>query len=430
MAGRITDSAVDALPPGRELRDGALPGFVARRQRRDAFYSVTWSLRGRRGRTPLGRHGPKTGGLTAAKARKLAIQVLGQVKAGKVPGETTNATLPILVELAERWLLQEVAPRRKPRTIEEYRRNLKRLILPKLGALRVDAIGKTDVTAWHSGLSGVKVAANRSLDVLSGMLRFAEQVGLRPEGSNPCRFIKPYPERPCERRLTPIELARLGAAIRQAAVGFEGEDVRRVWEERCGADAEAADIAPDQRDAWVAARAPRRLTPEDPRLVALIRVLFFTGARRDEIRTAQWSWLDPVRGVLRLPDSKTGAKTIQIPPPALDVLADLPRLSGNPYIFWGDREGRPLTNIKDPWCRIRALAALPGLRLHDLRHTFASVAAANGDSLLLIGQMLGHRQASTTQRYAHLFSDEVKAAAHRTGSAIYGLMGGAELYAG
>jgi integrase len=86
--------------------------------------------------------------------------------------------------------------------------------------------------------------------------------------------------------------------------------------------------------------------------------LLFTGARRDEIRTAQWSWLDPVRGVLRLPDSKTGAKTIHLPPPALDVPAELPRPPGNPFIFWGDREGRPLTNVKDPWGRIRAQAGL------------------------------------------------------------------------
>jgi len=200
------------------------------------------------------------------------------------------------------------------------------------------------VIRWHNGLSVVPVAANRSLDVLSGLLHFAELSGLRPD--NPCRSVKPYPERPRERRLTSAELMRLGVAIDRAAAGFEAEGACQAWEAYCRAEAGVADIGPDERDTWVAARTPRRLTPEDPRVIALICMLIFTGARRDELRTAQWSWFDPALGVLRLPDSKTRAKTIHLPPPALDVLAQLPRQVGNPFVFWDNREGRPLTNVK------------------------------------------------------------------------------------
>jgi integrase len=140
-------------------------------------------------------------------------------------------------------------------------------------------------------------------------------------------------------------------------------------------------------------------------------LLVFTGARLSEILELEWGWIDFERGEARLPDSKTGAKTLHLPAPALAVLADLPRVEGNPYVIVGQVAGARLVNLEKPWRAIRKAALLDDVRLHDLRHAFASVAASSGMGLPIIGKMLGHTQAATTHRYAHLASDPVKAAA-------------------
>jgi integrase len=190
---------------------------------------------------------------------------------------------------------------------------------------------------------------------------------LRPDGSNPCRHVEKFGERKRERMLSPAELARLGEAL----AAYDGS----------------------------------------PYAVAAVNLLVFTGARLGEVLGLQWEWIDFERGEARLPDSKTGAKTLHLPPPARAVLADLPRLDGNPYVIAGAKEGAALVNLEKPWRAIRKAAGLDDVRLHDLRHAFASVAASSGMGLPIIGKMLGHTQAATTARYAHLASDPVKAAA-------------------
>jgi integrase len=137
----------------------------------------------------------------------------------------------------------------------------------------------------------------------------------------------------------------------------------------------------------------------------------FTGARLGEILGLQWSWIDFERGEARLPDSKTCAKTLHLPPPALAVLAELPRIEGNPHVIPGGIAGSALVNLQQPWRTIRRAAGLDDVRIHDLRHAFASIAASSGMGLPIIGKMLGHSQPATTARYAHLASDPVKAAA-------------------
>jgi integrase len=190
---------------------------------------------------------------------------------------------------------------------------------------------------------------------------------LRPDGSNPCRHVEKFAERKRERVLSPAELGRLGDALG----AFDGS----IYS------------------------------------VTAIKLLIFTGARLGEILGLQWQWIDFERGEARLPDSKTGAKTLHLPPPALAVLAALPRIEGNPHVIVGGVAGAALVNLEKPWRAIRKEAELEDVRLHDLRHAFASVAAASGMGLPIIGKMLGHTQAQTTQRYAHLASDPVKAAA-------------------
>ncbi|MGH6989060.1 MAG: site-specific integrase [Stellaceae bacterium] len=205
---------------------------------------------------------------------------------------------------------------------------------------------------------------------------------MRPDGSNPCRHVEKYPQRRRERFLSAVELARLGDAL----AAFDGS----------------------------------------PNVVAAVKLLVFTGARLGEVLGLRWEWIDFERGAARLPDSKTGAKTLHLPPPALAVLAELPRIEGNPHVIAGAREGAAWVNLEKPWRAIRKVAGLDDVRLHDLRHAFASVAASSGMGLPIIGKMLGHTQAQTTARYAHLASDPVKAATAVAGKIAAAIGGGGD----
>ena len=197
--------------------------------------------------------------------------------------------------------------------------------------------------------------------------------------------------------LSPEELTRLGDALRMAAIGY-----------------------PDGFK--VMGRAINRRSPEDWRAIALVRLLIFTGARLQEVVTMRWAEIDTARGVARLPDSKTGAKNVFLPAPALEVLSGLPRIENNPFVLPGYRDGRHFNGPQKAWQRIRALAKLDDVRIHDLRHAHASIAVAGGESLYVVGKMLGHSQAVTTQRYAHLAIDPVLAAADRTAERIAAAM--------
>jgi integrase len=157
---------------------------------------------------------------------------------------------------------------------------------------------------------------------------------------------------------------------------------------------------------------------ENPTAIAGIRLLALTGCRKSEISTARWEWIDLERGYLRLPDSKTGQKLVPLGAPARAALAELPRVKDNPYILPGAKNRSPLVGLPKVWGRVRTRAKLDGVRLHDLRHSFASMAAASGDSLLVIGALLGHRDARTTQRYVHLGADPIRSAADRASSRV------------
>jgi integrase len=395
MQGKITKRTVDALraaADGREvvLWDSEIKGFGVRVRRGVKTYVLQYRVGGGRDaplrKLTIGKHGSPW---TADEARAEARRLLGLVAHGKDPAGAKAAAkaAPTVSELAQRFLTEHVEAKRKPWTAREYRRLLDHVILPALGSKRAVDLTRQDVTRLHHARRATPTEANRALAVLSTMMNLAERWGERADGSNPCRHVGKYPERRRERFLSAQELARLGDVL-------AGYPRGRRMETACGYHA------------------------------AAIKLLVFTGARLGEVLSLQWQWIDWERGEARLPDSKTGAKTLHLPPPALAVLAELPRVEGNPHVIVGGKTGAALVNLEKPWRAIRKAAGLDDVRLHDLRHSFASTAASGGMGLPIIGKMLGHTQAQTTQRYAHLASDPVKAAAATVAGKIEAAMVG------
>jgi integrase len=389
MRGKITKRSVDALDAeadGAEvvLWDAELKGFGVRVQRGGGKSYVLHYRAGTGRGAPLrkltiGRHGSPW---TPETARREAKRLIGLVESGADPAadKIARREAPTMAELAERFLAEHAVPKRKASTATEYRRLLDKIILPALGKRKVADLTRADVAKLHHANRAAPYQANRVLAVLSKMFNLAERWGLRPDGSNPCRHVEKFAERKRERMLSPAELARLGDAL----AAYNGS----------------------------------------PYAVAAVKLLVFTGARLGEVLGLRWEWIDFERGEARLPDSKSGAKTLHLPPPALAVLAELPRVEGNPHVIVGQKDAAALVNLEKPWRAIRAAAGLDDVRLHDLRHAFASVAASSGMGLPIIGKMLGHTQAATTARYAHLASDPVKAAAATVAGKIAAAMAG------
>ena len=241
-------------------------------------------------------------------------------------------------------------------------------VLPALGSMRIGEITRADILRFHTGRKAHPTNANRCLALLSHVFSIAEQWGERPQGSNPCHHVDRFPEVKRERFLKPDELVRLGAAL------------------------EAADGV------------------IHPSVIAATRLLLLTGARLSEILELRWEWIDFERGIARLPKSKSGAKNLHLPAPALALLKAMPRVPDNPFVLPGNKPGSRLVGIQKAWQRLRRMAQIPDLRIHDLRHSFASVGAGAGLGLPVIGALLGHSQAATTQRYAHLAADPLKQA--------------------
>ncbi len=420
---KINEAAVVGMQPGTTIWDDEVRGFGVRFRSRDRVYLVKTRIKGVQRILTIGRHG--RGAYGPEKARREAIRLLGLIRDGKDPAmeRDEEKSSPTFAAFSERYMDEYAAAHKKPRTIAEDERLLKLHIVPAIGTTKLRDIDRAALARMHSAMKGRPVAANRSLALLSAILGWAESVGQRPDASNPCRHVKRFPEKARERLLTAPELGRLGDALERATQAWTDES-QALWRAECERQAGAMEIANAELEEWITARQPKRETAEDWRAIAAFRLLLFTGARLSEILTLQWKWIDTAAGVARLPDSKTGAKNLYLPPGALAVLAALPRIAGDAHVLPGDRPGTAFVGIQKPWQRVRALAALTDLHIHDLRHAFASTAVAAGDSLFIIGKLLGHRQASTTERYSHLAPDPAAAVAARTADQLAALMRG------
>jgi integrase len=354
----------------RTVFDSATPGFGFRLS---ANRTGLWIARARFGdhrvKITIGTYPEKK--LSAARAE--AHAALRDIREGKDPRAEKAARKAAVAagkttvgELADRWLDEYVRKKLKPRTIADYERLVEDRIKPRFGALPVATITKSDVISWHASMANTPRRANYTVATFRALMTFAEDVGLRPPNSNPVKKLKMYREGTRERFLSEEEIGKAADAITVAeAAGKIG-----------------------------------------PYAAAGLRLALFTGARSGEIVAAEWSHVDWQRKVIRLPDSKTNdARTIHLSEAALEVLRSLPHFGS--YVVAGRYKNEPHQNLSRAWIVARAYGGLDDVRLHDLRHSFASLAAGRGVSLYVIGKLLGHKVPATTQRYAHLARDVV-----------------------
>ena len=378
----ISRRTVEALKVEKDtvFWDPELPGFGVRVYPSGSKVYVVQTRAGGEAakRVTVGRHGV----VTAEEARRRAALIVARIKAGEDPAAEPLAVRPVegptVAELARRWLEEHVAVRCKPKTESTYRLMVDKHILPALGKMPALAVEHARVTELHHRLRATPVMANQVVDTLSRIYNAAGDRGQIPEICNPCRLVAKNRERKRERFLTDAELRRLGAVLDGAG-------------RRKGVSVHAA---------------------------AAIRLLLLTGCRKGEILNLRWDEVDLEARELRLPDTKVGPRTIALSREAAEVLAALPRVEGNPFVIPGKVRGRPMRNLNDPWDEVCRRAGLKDVRIHDCRHSFASRALALGESLPMIGRLLGHAQVETTARYAHLAKDSVHDSAVRVSDSI------------
>ena len=374
---RLNKTTVDALVP-RSVEyvawDSSLQGFGVRVYPSGVkTYILHVRYKGTQQKLRLGRHGV----VTAEQARQGARLRLADLQRGIVVDRTPPPRVTF-AELAAKYLAEHAATRKKPSSQRLDRTNLRLHLLPRLGPLPLDTITPAEVMALHHAMHATPVIANRCLSLLATMFGLARRWGLLA-GDNPAALVDPYRERRRETMLTQAHRRHVLELLDQFA-----------------------------RD---------RLAL--PSVLAVIRVLLFTGARPGELLGLTWERIDWEARLIRLADSKTGPKVLYLSDEAVATLAGLPQESV--WVFPGRGGKAPLVNVRHTWHTIRRLAGLPaGTRLYDLRHTFASVAAEQGYSLPMIGALLGHTQYATTQRYIHLLHAPVGEAARKVGQAVRG----------
>lgn len=375
---RLTKRFVDSAPPpeqggvDRFYWDESVTGFGLRVKPSGVRSYIIQYRQGKRSRRlTLGKHGV----LTPDEARSLARQQLGQVARGEDPAaeRRKRREAPTMRDLAEDYLERHAIPNKRPASVSGDQGMLKNYVLPKFANDQVADLTRRDFEPLIQGLSKKPYLANRLRSLLSKMFALAIEWGWRDD--NPVARLPKFQEERRDRWLSEAELERLGAVL---------------------------DSHPNQRAA------------------AIVRLLILTGARRGEVLGMTWDQLDLERGVWTKPAHTTKQKRTEHVPlseAAWMLLREVRSQSPEDarYVFPGDAPGQPITTIKRFWRQVCARADLDDVRIHDLRHTFASHLVSSGVSLPVVGRLLGHTQAQTTQRYAHLADDPLREAANLLG---------------
>ena len=375
---RLTKRTVDMISPtgvDHFVWDQQLSGFGVRvSPKGQKSFLIQYRHQGRTQRMRLGRLGL----ITADEARRKAKILLGEAEAGKNPAliVSTKRKAPTLKDVSERFITEHVETRLKAGTQANYKSILVTYILPTFGHKRITDITLADLSGLHTSLSHKPSQANRAVLVMSKILNLSEQWGLRPMGSNPCRHIQLFKDKKRNRFLDKTELKRLWSTLDQSYI-----------------DGTAGIYA-----------------------INAYKLLILTGCRLSEIQTLKWSYIRGNR--VEFPDSKTGYKRLPLNAAAMAILEQTPRQAGNPYVICGEKAGAHIVNLQKSWRRIRDKAGLDDLRIHDLRHTFASQAVMNGTPLALVSKLLGHKKITTTMRYAHLADSELLEASEGIGDLL------------
>ncbi|WP_135080082.1 site-specific integrase [Terasakiella sp. SH-1] len=429
---KLTKRLIDSLKPAdKEYSewDDELKGFGVRVSPKGAkTFQVYWRVAGRRERKrKVGRYPA----MTVDQARKAAFELLSEVERGNDPAVKQDLLrkAETMKELCERFMTEHSIPHNKENTIADNHSMIDRFILPKLGATLAVDVAKMDVRRLHQSCSKTPYQANRLLSLLSKIFNFASDdlLEIRHDWRNPAERVQKFKEEKRRRYLSRDELQAVSQTLNIAET--EGLAVAQT--------------------------------------VAAIRLLIFTGARHREILTAKWEYVNWERACLSLPDSKTGAKDIPLNGPALAILQGIDKLKDNPYMIVGKFKGTHWEDLSPTWRRIRQRATvmlleqddvwgpvikrhqeetgktptlndlekiatdkdykLPGgvtdVRIHDLRHSFASIGVGAGITLHQIGGLMGHTQTQTTARYAHLATDPQQQAAEVIGRQLSDAMG-------
>ncbi len=408
MAIRIAKRLIDGLETtGKEyfVWDDDLPGFGVR-VRASGAKSYVFQYRAGAGRTAPTRRLTigSTTKLAPDQARKVARDSVGNVALGEDPAKSKSDDRKTLTvaQLCELFLAEHVKPKRKASTFMAYEQILRTDIIPAIGSTRATKLNRTDLNRLHLAKHESPYQANNVIRVVRSMYSFAASRSLVPEGFNPAKGIVAYRGEPRERLLSLDELERLGATLHL------GEVEGLPWH--------IDPDMPEERRKHVAKSAASQRTRLEPHAAAALRLLLFTGCRLREILHLEWSHVDLERGILALPDSKTGRKAVILNGPAIDVLQSLERASR--FVIAGADPNKPRRDLKKPWRAVTRHAGLEGLRIHDLRHNFASFGAGGGLGLPIIGKLLGHTQPSTTARYAHLDTDPLRRASDKIAGTI------------
>ncbi|MEH6477303.1 MAG: tyrosine-type recombinase/integrase [Sneathiella sp.] len=377
---RLSKRTLDALKiEDKEyfVWDDDLPGFGVRVMPtgRKSFL-IQYRDSGRRTRRKsLGRFGT----VTAEEAKREARDLLSSVTRGANPSEDRlhKRNAPTVSELCDRFMSEYVPIHCKETTAKEYLRAVDLFIKPAIGLVKVEDVTRPHIAELHHKHNDIPYQANRTLGVISVMFNQAEVWGYRPDNTNPRRHVKKYEEKPRERFLSKEEFARLGKTLKDLETSGTGSQaaINAFW------------------------------------------LFLLTGCRLSEIQTLKWEYIQENNAFL--PDSKTGAKKVRLSNHALNVLSRVERIPGNPYVITGKLPGAFLTDLQKPWRRIRKVAGLDDVRIHDLRHSFASSAVGIGEPVERIGNIVGHKDIRSTMRYAHHADGPVHATVDRISDEIW-----------